>query len=261
LLSGAKHRVGYPAVTRGLWGRDRLYTHLCKRDWLTTHTVLKDAQLVCDFAAALGLRTFDDAAGVTGNLTFVTTDEAREFAETFWKSISNPHAPRVVIHPTSRWLFKCWSDESVAALVDALQLQFNAAVILTTGPDEKEVSKAKHILSLCNAKPAARLGDITLDQLGALIQRANLFVGVDTAPMHIAAAVGTPVVGLFGPSLDALWRPWGHGHQVIRHRCPCIEQNKIACDKSKIVACMAQISVKEVLDAAAAILAVSRSTA
>lgn len=261
LLSGAKYRVGYPAVTRGLWGRDRLYTHLCKRDWLTTHAVLKDAQLVCDFATSLGLRPFDDAASVTGKLTFTTSDEAREFAATCWQSIGNPNAPRVIIHPTSRWLFKCWSDDNVAALVDSLQLQFNAAVMLTTGPDEKETAKGKHILSLCNAKPAARLGDVTLDQLGALIQHAHLFVGVDTAPMHIAAAVGTPAVALFGPSLDALWHPWGIGHQVVRHRCPCIEQNKITCDKSKVVACMAQITLKEVLEAASTILSAARATA
>jgi heptosyltransferase-3 len=249
LLSGAALRVGYPAVTHGLWGRDRLYTHLCKRDWLSTHTVLKDAQLVCDFATAIGLRGFDNPSAITGNLRFAPSAEALAFAEDFWRCHATSDT-RVVIHPTSRWLFKCWSDENVAALADKLCETFNASVLLTTGPDEKEISKGKRILALSRTPPVARLGDSSLDQLAALIQRAHLFVGVDTAPMHVAAAVGTPVVALFGPSLDALWRPWGISHHVIRHRCPCIEQNKIACDKSKVVACMAQISVEEVLAAA-----------
>ncbi len=254
LLSGARHRVGYPAVSRGFWGRDRLYTCLCKRDWLATHTVLKDSQLVCDFAASLGLRGFDDPQAVTGKPTFVPSAEAIAFAKDFWRNHSRKESPRVVIHPTSRWLFKCWSDESAAVLADSLRERFDAVVLLTTGPDENEIKKGKSILSLSRKTHIVRLGDLTLDQLGALIQHAHLFIGVDTAPMHLAAAVGKPVVAIFGPSLDALWRPWGEGHAVIRRPCPCIEANKISCDKSKTVRCMEEVPVDEVLAAAKKIL-------
>jgi heptosyltransferase-3 len=68
-------------------------------------------------------------------------------------------------------------------------------------------------------------GQLTLAELGALIGAARLFIGVDSAPMHMAAAMGTPVVALFGPSGDAEWGPWRVPHRVVAsdaHSCrPC----------------------------------------
>ena len=74
-------------------------------------------------------------------------------------------------------------------------------------------------------------GQLSLQELGALSERARLFVGVDSAPMHIAAAVGAAVIGIFGPSSETLWGPWCEEKLAVSRelgcRLPC--QNKRAC--------------------------------
>ncbi len=114
----------------------------------------------------------------------------------------------IVIHPTSRWFFKCWSEEKMASLITQLAAE-GYSVVLTSGPDHAEtemvsriqaMSKGDHIVSLA--------GKMTLPQLAALIDHAALFIGVDSVPMHMAAALNTPYVALFGPSKLTLWHPW-----------------------------------------------------
>lgn len=121
----------------------------------------------------------------------------------------------MVIQPTSRWTFKCWDDEKVAALIDQLN-QPGLAIVLTAAPDRKEMAMIDHILSLChNPQVVTVAGQLSLTQLAALIDHARLFVGVDSAPMHMAAALQTPCVALFGPTKLQHWRPWGANNRVI----------------------------------------------
>ncbi len=95
-------------------------------------------------------------------------------------------------------------------------------------------------------------GQLSLKQLAALSSRARLFVGVDSAPMHIAAAMNTPTVGIFGPSGDREWGPWDNAstnrHRVVAsltHDCrPC---GRAGCNDSKISECLTNLSVAQVL--------------
>lgn len=119
----------------------------------------------------------------------------------------------IVVQPTSRWLFKCWSEEKMAATLCALQANGDQLVI-TSGPDSREKAIVERILALCLPQSVISLaGQLTLRQLAALIDHAKLFVGVDSVPMHMAAALKTPCIALFGPSKLIFWRPW----QVIGH--------------------------------------------
>ena len=123
--------------------------------------------------------------------------------------------PYIVIQPTSRWTFKCWDDDKVAALIDRLN-QPGQHIVLTAAPDRKELAMIEHILSLCsNPQVATIAGQLSLTQLAALIDHARLFIGVDSAPMHMAAALQTPCVALFGPTKLQQWRPWGARNRVI----------------------------------------------
>jgi heptosyltransferase-3 len=82
-------------------------------------------------------------------------------------------------------------------------------------------------------------GQLTLKELAALAARARLFVGVDSAPMHIAAAMGTPTIGIFGPSGDREWGPWGEGHRVVASlNHPCRPCGRAGCDDSKVSDCL-----------------------
>ena len=121
----------------------------------------------------------------------------------------------IVVQPTSRWFFKCWSEEKMAATLTALQADGHQLVI-TSGPDAREQAMVERILALCPPQGVISLaGQLTLRQLAALIDHAKLFIGVDSVPMHMAAALHTPCVALFGPSKLTFWRPWQATGAVI----------------------------------------------
>jgi heptosyltransferase-3 len=130
----------------------------------------------------------------------------------------------IVVHPGSRWLFKCWPAGRTAMLLDLLAAD-GWPLVLTGAPDPAEAALVADILAQCRAISVGIGRATTLSELGALIAAARLFIGCDTAPMHIAAAVERPVVATFGPSGEAEWEPWRVPHRVVAsatHACrPC----------------------------------------
>lgn len=161
----------------------------------------------------------------------------------------------VHIHAASRWLFKCWTTERNAALIDALQAD-GWPVVLTAAPDARELQMVGDIVGGTCSPVINLAGKLTLKELAALTARARLFVGVDSAPMHIASAVGTPVVALFGPSSDTDWGPWRVAQRVIvsaEHVCrPC---GLDGCGGGKISECLTTLPVARVLQASRELLA------
>jgi heptosyltransferase-3 len=105
-------------------------------------------------------------------------------------------------------------------------------------------------------------GRLSLLELCALTSRARLFVGVDSAPMHIAAAVRTPAVALFGPSDENEWRPWGVAHRVVASpEYPCRPCRNDGCGGGKISECLTTMPVDRVVAAVDALLAETASIA
>jgi heptosyltransferase-3 len=155
--------------------------------------------------------------------------------------------PYVVVHPTSRWMFKTWRLGGYARVIDHLQETCGLKVMVTGGPEEKEQAAVQAILSQCRTQPLDLSGRLTLKQLGCLIAGARLFFGVDSAPMHIAAAVKTPVLALFGPSGDIMWGPWGKGHRVIKKNWPCRPCGQDGCEGSKVSRCLEEITAEEAI--------------
>lgn len=116
----------------------------------------------------------------------------------------------VVIQPTARQLFKCWDDDKFAQVIDALHAR-GYEVIMTSGPGTEDLACVDNIARQCRVAPVTALaGKTSFPQLAALIDRAALFIGVDSAPMHIAAAVKTPIICLFGATDHVFWRPWSN---------------------------------------------------
>jgi heptosyltransferase-3 len=164
----------------------------------------------------------------------------------------------VHLHPASRWRFKCWPADRTAALIDRLAAA-GERVVLTAAPSEPELELVRAIRAACRADTVDLAGQLTLKQLAALTGRAKLFVGVDSAPMHIAAAMGTPVVALFGPSGELEWGPWGVASRVIvseAHACrPC---GNDGCGGGKVSECLTTLPVERVFAAARELLAAPR---
>jgi heptosyltransferase-3 len=165
----------------------------------------------------------------------------------------------VQIHPSSRWRFKCWPAEKMAALIDRLHAE-GRRVVLTAAPDAAEAQMIADIRSRIAQPVAASLsGQLSLKELAALTARARLFIGVDSAPMHIAAAVGTPAVAIFGPSGADLWGPWGTPragtHRVVaRDEYTCRPCGLDGCGGGKVSDCLVTLDVARVWAAASALL-------
>lgn len=116
----------------------------------------------------------------------------------------------VVIQPTARQIFKCWDNAKFSAVIDALHAR-GYEVVLTSGPDKDDLACVNEIAQGCQTPPVTALaGKVTFPELGALIDHAQLFIGVDSAPAHIAAAVNTPLISLFGATDHIFWRPWSN---------------------------------------------------
>jgi heptosyltransferase-3 len=165
----------------------------------------------------------------------------------------------VQVHPGSRWLFKCWPAERTAALIERI-IASGLAVVVTGAPDARERALVAAILDALGADTRARVidlaGTLSLSELAALTGRARAFVGVDSAPMHIAAAMGTPTVALFGPSGEREWGPWRVAQRVITsdaHACrPC---GIDGCGGGKVSECLTTLPVDTVHAALQSLLA------
>ena len=153
------------------------------------------------------------------------------------------HRPLVLIHPVAKWETKLWGTRKFSILTDGLIEQYNARVIFTGSQEDRTI--IQHMISMMKGEAVNLAGETTLKILAALYEKSDLLISTDTGPMHLAAAVGTPVVALFGPT--APWRtgPFGSGHQVIRAGLKCSPCFKRECTTKD---CMEQISVEDVLD-------------
>ncbi len=158
----------------------------------------------------------------------------------------------VHIHPASRWSFKCWPAERNAELIDRLSAAHR--VVVTAAPEAEEMALVEKILARTTSKPVNLAGKLSIKELGALTGRARLFVGVDSMPMHLAAAMGTPAVALFGPSGEPEWRPWRVAHRVVTTSHPCRPCGNDGCGGSKVSECLTTLGVDDVYAAAQELL-------
>jgi heptosyltransferase III len=163
------------------------------------------------------------------------------------------------IHPASRWSFKCWTADRNAELMD--RLSSSHRVVISAAPEPAEMSLIEKIVSNAKSKPVNLAGKLSIKELGALTARARLFVGVDSMPMHLAAAMGTPAVALFGPSGDDEWRPWRVKHRVVASSHPCRPCGNDGCGGGKVSECLTMLGVEQVHEGVEQLLAVQRQNA
>jgi heptosyltransferase-3 len=181
-------------------------------------------------------------------VTFVPGSEAEGRVEQLVQK------PFIQVHPASRWRFKCWPAAKNAELIDRFAAEGHN-VVLTAAPDPQEMSFLDEILAKARTKPLSLAGMLSLKELGALAARAKLFVGVDSMPMHLAAAMGTPTVALFGPSGEAQWGPWHADSRVVSTTHSCRPCGLDGCGGGKVSDCLTTLPVDAVHAAARELLA------
>jgi heptosyltransferase-3 len=251
LISGAPRRVGYVEERRGILRRNWRYTHVYQRADAGTHKVWRDVLLLRQFLQSAGLGKIEEARLIPGPSVLNVPESDIAEVQNCWPRASASKTVRVLVHATSRVRYKCWPAENWAALIRRLRDDLAVNVLITCGPDPVEIAMARSIREKCGTENiASRLGDLELMQLAALIKSADLFLGADSAPMHIACAVGTPVVAVFGPSDDKIWGPWGENHVVVRRPCLCLESGKRHCTEEKGMDCLNALTIDEVYLAA-----------
>ncbi len=149
----------------------------------------------------------------------------------------------VGVSPVAYWETKLWDEAKVAALCDRIVAELGLPVVFTGESDKGPIAA---IRSRMRAPAASVAGQTSLRELAALYKMASLLLTTDSGPMHLAAAVGTPVVALFGPTSPERTGPYGEGHIVIRQGLPCSPCFRKTCDTLE---CMKTIGVAEVFQA------------
>jgi 3-deoxy-D-manno-octulosonic-acid transferase/heptosyltransferase-1 len=153
---------------------------------------------------------------------------------------SAPNEGLIAISPSARWATKLWGYDKFAELIRRLPSE---RVVLTGSAGEREqidkIAQGRRNLA----------GQTDLFQLAELYRRCVVVITNDSGPMHLAAAVGTPVVAIFGPTDPALTGPYGEQHVVLRAGIPCSPCFKDYCTNRVRMECMKLVTVEQVLKA------------
>ena len=168
-------------------------------------------------------------------------------------------SPWVAFSVSARWPTKRWPVVSFAAVAEALQRDAGVRAVLIGGPDDG--ATAREVVShMATTSPVDMTGKTRLKLLPALLASATVLVTNDSGPMHVAAAVGTPVVALFGPTSPVRTGPYGGGHAVLaRADVPCRPCFDRHCRNAIALECLTRVTPEEVLDAVRRRLAPARA--
>lgn len=266
-LIGAKERWGLVKKGHEKGWQARLLTRQFLPLDRMAHTVIRNLA----FAAPLGLPECREV-----KLHVPEADHARVRALLGQHGVT-PETKLIHCHPASRWLFKCLPAVTVAGVIDHLQAE-GYRVALTCAPDPRERELLNAIIAACKTTPIDLGGQLTLKQTAALSAQSRLFFGVDSAPMHMAAAMGKATVGVFGPSGGYEWGPWLNGWQgavtpfpplngirangknmVIQDGRECVPCGRAGCNGSKQSECLDGLPMSEILQAISEMLKMGES--
>jgi len=237
-VTGSRYRVGFD-----FRGRRHFYTHQVVHRSNDVHEV----EFNLDALIRIGIPI------ATKALYFPLAESDLAFIDAYLTSIGRGQSMLVAINGCASYKAKSWPLEKFATLADRFVERYGANVVFVWGPGEKSIAE-----SICQQmkQPGIVAPATTLKQLGALLKRCHIVVSNDTSPMHIAAAVGVPTVGIFGPTKPHLQGPWGQQHVTVQKKdLPCLGCRKTKCEDLK---CMEKLSVDEVWEGVLACMAKNR---
>jgi heptosyltransferase I len=233
-LSRGRRKIGFD---RGMEHQEHSYLFLNER--------IKPVDMNCH--AILRSLMMLDAAGIhCRDITYrlpIHTDDHKAVTRLLELEEINDTRPLICINPVAKWTTKLWPNERFAELADRLSERYRISPVFTGALEDKET--VQDILSRMRSPAVDLTGKTTLITLAALYETSDVLISTDTGPMHLGAAVNTPVVALFGPT--APWRtgPMGAQHQVIHAGLPCspcFNRQCPTCD------CMNRIGIEAVLE-------------
>jgi 3-deoxy-D-manno-octulosonic-acid transferase/heptosyltransferase-1 len=226
LLSGGGRKLGYDSLQEG---SGLFYSEKIRED-MGKHAV--DRYL--DFVRHLGVQV------ETPEFTLaIGPENENRVRELLAAGGIGPGDPFVAVSPRALWETKLWSDQKFAQLSERMIQELNLPVVFTGG----KASDTEGIQSFMTQPCVDLAGRTTLRDLACVFRKASLLVTTDSGPMHLAAAMETPVVALFGPTDPARTGPYGKRHTVIRMELPCSPCFFRTCDTKR---CMREMTVEDV---------------
>jgi predicted lipopolysaccharide heptosyltransferase III len=233
-ISGAPVRIGFNDEHR--W-RGRCYTEVVQPVPGVRHRIDRDLEV---------LKPMSIQAGSKDPQLWLTPEEENSADQLLDQLGVQRSQPIVMLQPGARYWFKAWPPERFAELADHLTAQYGCQVLI--GGSDQDFDLAQQIRQMAKSSPIIMAGRTTIKQFAAIAKKSALFVGSDSGAMHIAAAVGTPIVALFGPSNPAEWGPRGGATEVICKGLDCRACFHPTCLRGE-QNCMKLIAVDEVMSA------------
>jgi len=225
-----------------------------KSGWLLTHRVPLSDTPRHKASTYLPLLEAVELSVLPGPYEYTVSDEERQAARQ-WVSahLAINGRPLVILHPGANWFHKRWPPQRFAALGDRLVESQRVSVLVTGGP--ADLALAEQITRTMRQPATVLAGGTTLRQLAALLEQAALVVSNDTGVLHVAAALGRPLVALYGPTSPALTGPLGEPQRItILHHPDCCPHIPCYQPESPPHPGMQAITVDEVYAAACQLL-------
>ena len=257
LLSGGKRKLGYDSLQElsGLFYNEKIPekmgTHAVDRYLDFVRHVAGKSGAAClaeapEFRITVGEKEKRRVAALLEENSAILTTREKDGGD--GRSGGREEGRFVAVNPVAFWETKLWEEEKFAELCDRLREELGIGIVLTGG----ESAPLERICRKMRTKAVNLGGRTMLRELACIYREAALLVTTDSGPMHLAAAVGTPIVALFGPTDPARTGPYGPGHRIIRKGLSCSPCFRKRCETPR---CMADISVEEVFTAVKEMLA------
>jgi predicted lipopolysaccharide heptosyltransferase III len=236
-LSGAQCRIGRYSDHKSLW-RNRLFTHLVRPENEWTQYAAKHALNI--------LAPFELSTKERSPTLLVSPEKKKRAAAILENEGVSSEKPLVAVQPFAFWKYKEWGTNHFIDLIDFIGAEYGFHIIITGSPDERE--RAEEIRKRSRANVFNLAGRTSIGELPGILKACDLLITGDTGPLHIAAAVGTPTISLFGPSSSLIWAPRGEIHHVIRKDWACVPCMEKGCQGSESSRCLDELTVQELKD-------------
>lgn len=242
-LTGAPMRASLYYHDVPFW-RNRLFTHLLVEPAPPKERVYGAAEQSLSIVRGFGIQAKKLIPRIWVS-DRVMERVNRILAECNIDSVSSDASHRwLTINPFSRWSYKEWPYDKWVQVIDWLWNKFKLTSVIVGSPDE--MAKAAALVNMCSGYACNLAGKTALDELAGVLSLGSFHIGVDSAAPHIAAAVGTPTIIIYGPSDWRDWAPVGNQHRVVVPDRECVPCYKKGCNGSGLSQCLETLEVETV---------------
>jgi heptosyltransferase-3 len=244
-FSGAPTKVGFIDSNKGFLGKNHVFNYHVKMCMKGRHTVEKNLDALRKIGIFPSIQE--------RKLSFFIPEYAKKKVDLLLEDKKINAKSFFIVHPASRWKFKCLNSSLVAKIIDGIKSK-GMEVIVCASSDPFEISMVNDIINRCKSNPHNFANHLSIKEFAALLDKSNGLLCVDSLPLHLSSALKKPVIALFGPTCEKIWGPWQNSNaHVISHELPCRPCFLDGCGGSKKSDCLEQISFLKVMNAIAKI--------